>query len=60
MGPKEENVMYFSVHREEFPILFDEPISLTAGVMYLAWAKVNGPSSDCGSGGQAIVTTEDK
>ncbi|KAJ8027887.1 E3 ubiquitin-protein ligase MYCBP2 [Holothuria leucospilota] len=46
--------------KEEFPILFDEPVSITAGMMYLAWAKVNGPSSDCGSGGQAIVTTEDK
>ncbi|PIK49703.1 putative E3 ubiquitin-protein ligase MYCBP2 [Apostichopus japonicus] len=46
--------------KEEFPILFDEPIPITAGVFYLAWAKINGPSSDCGSGGQAIVTTDDK
>ena len=27
---------------------------------YVAWARVSGPSSDCGSSGQAQVTTEDQ
>ena len=26
----------------------------------MAWARVSGPSSDCGSSGQAAVTTEDQ
>ena len=26
----------------------------------MAWARVSGPSSDCGSSGQAQVTTEDQ
>lgn len=27
---------------------------------YVAWARVSGPSSDCGSSGQSMVTTEDQ
>nr|CAD7599383.1 unnamed protein product [Timema genevievae] len=27
---------------------------------YVAWARVSGPSSDCGSSGQGMVTTEDQ
>ncbi|XP_038063237.1 E3 ubiquitin-protein ligase MYCBP2-like isoform X3 [Patiria miniata] len=46
--------------REKFPILFDEPVPLTAGCWYVAWARVNGPSSDCGSGGQTSITTDDQ
>ncbi|XP_041463237.1 E3 ubiquitin-protein ligase MYCBP2-like isoform X3 [Lytechinus variegatus] len=46
--------------REKFPILFEEPVPLTAGNWYVAWARVNGPSSDCGSSGQGTVTTEDQ
>ena len=29
-------------------------------IRYVAWARVSGPSSDCGSSGQAQVTTEDQ
>ncbi|XP_033631426.1 E3 ubiquitin-protein ligase MYCBP2-like isoform X2 [Asterias rubens] len=46
--------------REKFPVLFDEPVPLTAGCWYVAWARVNGPSSDCGSGGQTSITTDDQ
>ncbi|KAJ8916891.1 hypothetical protein NQ315_013359 [Exocentrus adspersus] len=27
---------------------------------YIAWCRISGPSSDCGSSGQAMVTTEDQ
>ncbi|KAG8222420.1 hypothetical protein J437_LFUL008417, partial [Ladona fulva] len=46
--------------RQKYPMLFDEPIPLQANRWYVAWARVTGPSSDCGSNGQAMVTTEDQ
>ena len=33
---------------------------LQAIIWYVAWSRISGPSSDCGSSGQAIVTTEDQ
>ena len=41
-------------------MLFDEPVLLQANIWYVAWSRISGPSSDCGSSGQAIVTTEDQ
>lgn len=46
--------------RQKYSILFDEPVSLQANRWYVAWARINGPSSDCGSGGQGMVTAEDQ
>uniref|UniRef100_A0A3B4AQV9 PHR domain-containing protein n=1 Tax=Periophthalmus magnuspinnatus TaxID=409849 RepID=A0A3B4AQV9_9GOBI len=39
--------------------MFDEPVLLQLGWWYVAWARVSGPSSDCGSHGQATITTDD-
>ncbi|XP_076245488.1 MYC binding protein highwire [Calliopsis andreniformis] len=55
-----EEIPYECGPRQKYSILFDEPISLQAYRWYVAWAKVSGPSSDCGSGGQGMVTTEDE
>jgi E3 ubiquitin-protein ligase MYCBP2 len=55
-----DEVVYECGARQRFPILFSQPIRLQANRWYLAWARVNGPSSDCGSGGQSTVTTEDQ
>ena len=55
-----EEVTYECGARQKFPILFDEPVVLAAGRWYIAWARVSGPSSDCGSSGQTQVTTEDQ
>ena len=55
-----EEVTYECGARQKFPILFDDPIPLSAGRWYIAWARVSGPSSDCGSSGQTQVTTEDQ
>ena len=41
-------------------MLFDEPVLLQASHWYTAWARISGPSSDCGSNGQGMVTTEDQ
>lgn len=46
--------------RHKYPMLFDEPIQLSANRWYVAWARISGPSSDCGSSGQSVVTTEDQ
>jgi E3 ubiquitin-protein ligase MYCBP2 len=46
--------------RQKFPVLFEEPVQIAAGRWYVAWARVSGPSSDCGSSGQSQVLTEDQ
>ena len=55
-----DEVVYECGARHHHPILFPQPIWLQANRWYLAWARVSGPSSDCGSGGQNTVTTEDQ
>ncbi|XP_041127844.1 E3 ubiquitin-protein ligase MYCBP2-like [Polyodon spathula] len=40
-------------------MMFDEPVLLQSGWWYVAWARVSGPSSDCGSYGLATITTDD-
>lgn len=47
-------------HREKYAMMFDEPVLLQQGWWYVAWARVSGPSSDCGSHGQATITTDDR
>ena len=55
-----EDVTYECGARQKYPILFDEPVAIQAGRWYVAWARVSGPSSDCGSSGQTQVTTEEQ
>ncbi|XP_046604041.1 E3 ubiquitin-protein ligase MYCBP2 isoform X2 [Neodiprion virginianus] len=55
-----EEIPYECGPRQKYPMLFDEVIQLQANRWYVAWARVSGPSSDCGSSGQAMVTTEDQ
>lgn len=47
------------IFREKYAMMFDEPVLLQLGWWYVAWARVSGPSSDCGSHGQATITTDD-
>lgn len=52
--------MFFTLlYREKYAMMFDEPVLLQLGWWYVAWARVSGPSSDCGSHGQATITTDD-
>ena len=55
-----DEIAYECGARQKYPILFDEAVTLHSGRWYVAWARVSGPSSDCGSSGQAQVTTEDQ
>ncbi|XP_034942184.1 E3 ubiquitin-protein ligase MYCBP2-like [Chelonus insularis] len=54
-----EEIPYECEPRQKYSILFEEPIALQANRWYVAWVRVSGPSSDCGSGGQAMVTSDD-
>lgn len=55
-----DEIAYECGARQKYPILFDEAVTIHAGRWYVAWARVSGPSSDCGSSGQGQVTTEDQ
>lgn len=55
-----EEIPYECGPRQKYPMLFEEPIALQAHRWYVAWCRVSGPSSDCGSEGQSMVTTEDQ
>lgn len=46
--------------RSKHHIMLPKAIPICAGRWYLVWARIAGPSSDCGSAGQASVTTEDQ
>ncbi|XP_055913946.1 E3 ubiquitin-protein ligase highwire isoform X3 [Eupeodes corollae] len=46
--------------RSKYHIMLPKPITASAGRWYLIWARIAGPSSDCGSAGQASITTEDQ
>ncbi|XP_035682944.1 E3 ubiquitin-protein ligase MYCBP2-like isoform X1 [Branchiostoma floridae] len=55
-----DDMTYECGSREKYAILFEEPILLTANNWYVGWARVSGPSSDCGASGQTMVTTDDQ
>lgn len=46
--------------RSKYNIMLPKAITANAGKWYLVWARISGPSSDCGSAGQTTVTTEDQ
>ncbi|XP_029113894.1 E3 ubiquitin-protein ligase MYCBP2 isoform X4 [Scleropages formosus] len=50
---------YDCAAREKYAMMFEEPVLLQQGWWYVAWARVSGPSSDCGSHGQSTITTDD-
>ena len=55
-----DEVTYECGARQKYPIMFEDPVQIVAGKWYVAWARVSGPSSDCGSSGQGQVSTEDQ
>lgn len=55
-----EEVPYECPARSKHNIFLPKPINLTANRWYLVCARIAGPSSDCGSSGQASITTEDQ
>ena len=59
MIAESEEMPYECAPRQKAPFFFEEPVTITAGRWYVAWARVSGPSSDCGSSGQIQVASED-
>ncbi|RWS30275.1 E3 ubiquitin-protein ligase MYCBP2-like isoform X6, partial [Leptotrombidium deliense] len=55
-----DEVPYECAPRHKYPILFEEPVPLQANRWYVAWTRISGPSSDCGSSGQSVVNSEDQ
>ncbi|XP_018577188.1 E3 ubiquitin-protein ligase MYCBP2-like, partial [Anoplophora glabripennis] len=55
-----EDIQYECGPRQKYPVLFDEPIHIQAHRWYVAWCRISGPSSDCGSSGQTMIITEDQ
>lgn len=59
LAAESDEVVYECAPRDRYPILFDAPVPLAANRWYVAWACINGPSSDCGSSGQAMVINDE-
>lgn len=53
-------VPYECAARSKHNIFLPKTINLIANRWYLIWARIAGPSSDCGSNGQKSVTTEEQ
>ncbi|KAJ8737325.1 hypothetical protein PYW07_000596 [Mythimna separata] len=54
-----DEIVYECPPRDRFPVMFDNPVPLAANRWYVAWACISGPSSDCGSSGQAMVINDE-
>ncbi|XP_055684525.1 E3 ubiquitin-protein ligase highwire isoform X1 [Lutzomyia longipalpis] len=46
--------------RSRYNVILPKPVTASAGNWFLVWSRISGPSSDCGSCGQASVTTDDQ
>lgn len=55
-----DEIPYECPVRSKYNIMLPRPIAAAAGNWFLVWTRIAGPSSDCGSAGQASVTTEDQ
>lgn len=53
-------IPYECAPRSKYNIMLPKSILLNANRWYLVWARIGGPSSDCGSTGQSNVTTDDQ
>ena len=55
-----EEITFECPARQKYPVMFEEPVRVYARRWYIAWSKINGPSSDCGSSGQGLVVTDEQ
>lgn len=55
-----EEVPYECPSRSKHNIFLPKTVNICANRWYLIYARIAGPSSDCGSTGQTSVTTEDQ
>lgn len=55
-----EEMPYECAARSKFNMMLPKPINAVAGKWFMVWAKISGPSSDCGAGGQGSVSGDDQ
>lgn len=55
-----EEVPYECAARSKFNMMLPKPVTAAAGKWFMVWAKISGPSSDCGAGGQGTVSGDDQ
>lgn len=55
-----EEVPYECPARGKFNIMLPKPVNVPAGRWFMVWAKISGPSSDCGASGQGTVAGDDQ
>lgn len=55
-----EEVPYECAARSKFNMMLPRPVNASAGRWFMVWAKISGPSSDCGAGGQGTVSGDDQ
>ncbi|XP_050423071.1 E3 ubiquitin-protein ligase MYCBP2 isoform X2 [Adelges cooleyi] len=55
-----EELTFECAPRQRYPVIFEEPVILYANRWYEVSAKINGPSSDCGSSGMCSVTSDEQ
>lgn len=55
-----EEVPYECPARGKFNMMLPKPVNASAGRWFMVWAKISGPSSDCGAGGQGTVSGDDQ
>ncbi|CAH2103304.1 unnamed protein product [Euphydryas editha] len=54
-----DDVFYECAPKDKYPLMFENPLPIIAGRWYVVSATINGPSSDCGSSGQAMVINDE-
>ncbi|XP_045784545.1 E3 ubiquitin-protein ligase MYCBP2 [Maniola jurtina] len=54
-----DEIFYECAPKDKYPLMFESPVALAANRWYVVSATINGPSSDCGSSGQATVINDD-
>lgn len=55
-----EEIPYECPARSKFNVMLPKAVNAASGRWFLVWAKISGPSSDCGAGGQGTVSGDDQ
>lgn len=55
-----EEVPYECAARSKYHMMLPKPVNAAAGRWFMVWAKISGPSSDCGAGGQGTLSGDDQ
>ncbi|XP_069365103.1 E3 ubiquitin-protein ligase MYCBP2 isoform X3 [Maniola hyperantus] len=54
-----DETFYECAPKDKYPLMFESPVPIATNKWYVVSATINGPSSDCGSSGHAMVINDD-